>query len=162
MPDFPCSYLSGGDLPIQRHTLPKHVLCFFLRQKNADQCRNQDKGRQTDKAPFKGVEDHPHDGGLRDAVIPAQVRAVHHGQDCGHGQNTHAHRNEQPVDGRAPHGLSPGKLQVDDLQLFREGIDLVRFRLRHRLAQQRADWGLQSFRQGDEQIGVRDGQAGIT
>ena len=29
-------------------------------------------------------------------------------------------------------------------------------------AQQRADWGLQGFRQGDEQIRIRDGQASFS
>ena len=132
---------------------------FFSRQENADHCRDQSKGRQTDKAPFKGVDGHAHDGSLRGAVIPAQVGAVHRCQDCGHGQNTHAHCNEQPVEGRAPHGLSPGKLQIDDLQFFREGFDLVRLYLRHRLAQQRAHGSLQGLRQGDQQIGIWDGQS---
>ena len=63
------------------------------------------------------------------------------------------------MEGRPPHGLSPGKLQIDDLQLFRKGFDLVRLRLRHCLAQQRAHRRLQGLRQGDQQIGVRDGQA---
>ena len=81
------------------------------------------------------------------------------GQNRGDGQDAPAHRDEQPVEGRPPHGLSPGKLQIDDLQLFRKGFDLVRLRLRHCLAQQRAHRRLQGLRQGDQQIGVRDGQA---
>ena len=42
---------------------------------------------------------------------------------------------------------------------FQKGFDLVRLRLRHCLAQQRAHRRLQGLRQGDQQIGVRDGQA---
>lgn len=137
-------------------------LYFFSCETHADDCRNQDEGGQTDKGPFKGVDGHTHDGGLRGAVIPAQVGAVHHDQNGRNSQDAQAYCDEQPMEGRAPHGLPPGKLQIDNLQLFREGLDLVRFRLRHCFAQQCADRGLQSLRQGDEQIGVRDGQSGIT
>ena len=49
---------------------------FFSRQENADRCRDQSKGRQTDKAPFKGVDGHPHNGGFRGAVIPAQIASL--------------------------------------------------------------------------------------
>ena len=66
LPDFPCSYLSGGtDLTVQWCTLPKHVLCFFSCQENAHQCRDQGKWCQTHKAPFKGVDGHAHDGGFQ-------------------------------------------------------------------------------------------------
>jgi hypothetical protein len=105
------------------------------------------------------VDGHAHDGGFRGTVIPAQVGAVHHDQNGRDSQDAHAHDDEQPVEGRAPHGLSPGKLQIDNLQLFREGFDLIRLYLRHRLAQQGAHGSLQGLRQDDEQIGIRDGQS---
>ena len=71
------------------------VLCFLPRQENADQSRDQGEGRQTDKTPFKGMDGHPHEGSLRGAVIPAQVGAVHHHQNCGNGQNAHYYAYER-------------------------------------------------------------------
>ena len=63
------------------------------------------------------------------------------------------------MEGRAPHGLFSGKLQVDDLQLFRKGFHFIRLRLPYRLAQQRTNGDLQGLRQGDQQVGVRDGNS---
>ena len=118
---------------------PSYLLSSFPCQENACRRRDKDEGGQADKAPFKGVDGHPHDSGLRGAVIPTQVRAAHHRQNDGYSQDAHAHRDEPPVEGRAPQGLSPGKLQIDDLQLFRESLHLIHLRLCHCFAQQRAD-----------------------
>ena len=49
---------------------PLPVSGLFSCQKNACQCRRQGEGSKADKAPFKGVDDHPHNSSFRDAVIP--------------------------------------------------------------------------------------------
>lgn len=69
----------------------------FPRQENACRRCDQDEGGQADKAPFKGVNGYPHNGSLRDAVIPSQVGAAHHRQNDGHGQDAHTHCNEPPL-----------------------------------------------------------------
>ena len=71
-------------------SLWEKALCFFPRQENPHQCHNQGEGGQTDKAPFKSVNGHAHDGGLRGTVIPSQVKTVPHEQDRGNDHNAGA------------------------------------------------------------------------
>ena len=105
-------------LPIELHACPRQVLDSFPCQENTYQCCNQSKGGHADKAPLKGVDDHSHNSGFRGAVIPTQVRTVHHHQEPDDSHDAHANGNEQPVKQRETHRLSLSKLQVDDLQLF--------------------------------------------
>ena len=69
---------------------------LFPRQENTYQRRYQGKGGQAGKAPLKGVESRTHDSGFRVAEIPAQVRAVDHGQSrkSGHEKCTECVRDQ--------------------------------------------------------------------
>lgn len=98
----------------------EHDLYFFPCKTHADDCRNQDKGSQLDKQPLKGVVDSTCHGKLRVTKIPAQIGTV----DCQHSRkqyyNDSPYCNQRPVQRSSSECLSPCKLQIEDLQLFRE------------------------------------------
>ena len=147
--------------PVKRLPFPAFSISLS-RQDSADNRSRQEKRPHPGEQPFQGVVDSPQHGGFRIAVIPVLIGAVQQEQEGEKCHNGRAKRDKEPVKNFPPAACYLCQLQIDHLQFFRNGSQLVCLGFRDGLSQKRADRRFQRFRQSDQQVGIGNRQPGIT
>ena len=136
----------GGGRLTHRRRLPvspfrllyqsRAVLPSLPRHENSSHCPYENPRGQSDKQPLKGVEEHSNDGGLRIAVVPAQIRTAEFAENHKNRCCDSAQRDQQPVPRLSSHGHPLCQLEVDDLQFLANHLQTVSLRCGNRLSQQ--------------------------
>ena len=146
--------------PVKRLPFPAFSISLS-RQDSAGDSPRQEEGPHPGEQPFQGMVDSPQHGGFWVAVIPVLVGAVQQEQEGEKCHNGRAKHDKEPVDDFPSAACYLCQLQIDHLQLFRNGSQLVCLGFRDGLSQKRADRRFQRFRQSDQQVGIGDRQPGF-
>ncbi len=121
-------------MPVKRLPFPAFSISLS-RQDSADNRSRQEKRPHPREQPFKRMVDGPQHSGFRVAVIPILIGAVQQEQEGEKCHNGRAEHNKEAVKNFPPAACYLCQLQIDHLQFFRNGSQLVCLGFRDGLSQ---------------------------